>query len=224
MSLAELAIGWLAPPQCVGCEVDGVWLCEACRSSEVLVHGERCGFCGAVSAGCRTCASCRKSAPSQVYITTDYVGLPQKLLKAYKYQHTRAINTSIAQLMAETFNYLCDRKYLIIPVPTATTRVRQRGFDHSALLAKSVAKQLGFEQAQALSRIGQSRQVGAHRAERLRQLDGVFFVRRPEHISGQSVLLIDDVITTGGTLKAATKALRHAGARRVDALVFAKRL
>jgi ComF family protein len=128
--------------------------------------------------------------------------------------------------MAGTFNITVqpDSDYSIVPVPTATGRVRQRGFGHSELLAKQISYRLKLPYRPLLRRLGQSRQLGATREIRLKQLDGRFAVRSVDSVRNKNVLLVDDVLTTGGTLIAATKALRAAGAGRVDALLFAKRL
>jgi len=114
--------------------------------------------------------------------------------------------------------------YLIVPIPTATSRMRQRGFGHAELLAKQLAWQLRLERREVLRRLGQTRQLGATRETRLRQLKDSFAVRRPSAVKNRKVLLIDDVLTTGGTVIAAAQAVRAAGASRVDALLFAKRL
>ena len=132
--------------------------------------------------------------------------------------------------MAETLLGFVDKEvfvraeYLVIPIPTATSRTRNRSFDHSGLLARKVASKLNLKYFPALGRVGQSRQVGAKRTVRLTQAEDKYYVRFPSMVKGSRILLIDDVVTTGATLRAATKALRSAGARRVDALVFAKRL
>lgn len=227
MSLAETLIGWLAPARCLGCDYEGQALCEACATSEILGHGERCWRCGALTNRCRTCPRCRSfGGPRYAWITTDYVGLASCLIRAYKFGHRRYIANPLAGLMAETFLFYNDGKeaYLVVPVPTATGRVRQRGFDHSTLLARTVARKLGLEYQAVLGRLGQASQIGARRSQRLKQPLDNYFVRLPALVAGRNVLLIDDVITTGGTLRAATKTLRTAGARHVDALVFAKRL
>ena len=114
--------------------------------------------------------------------------------------------------------------YLVVPIPTATKRVRERGFDHSALLAKKIAQELRLEYRSVLARLGQTRQVGAKRSDRLKQMDSKFRVKRSASVLGRKILLIDDVVTTGSTLNAVSKTLRDAGATRVDALIFAKRL
>ena len=113
---------------------------------------------------------------------------------------------------------------MIVPVPTATGRVRERGFDHAALLARQVAKDLGLPVSRPLGRLGQSRQVGAKRPQRQIQMADKIWVKNRGAVAGQQILLIDDVVTTGATLKEASKVLRQVGATRVDALIFAKRL
>ncbi|MBI2589015.1 ComF family protein [Candidatus Saccharibacteria bacterium] len=230
MGVFETAIGWLAPPQCIGCDIEGTALCEACSTSEIVAYGERCYLCGAVAPGGRTCPSCRPGSPRFVWISTNYEGPAKDLVKLYKFRHQRAAASTLAQLMNQTmldFNTKADvarTDYLVVPVPTATSRIRQRSFDHSTLLARALAKKLGLKEAAVLGRLGQSRQLGAPRSTRLKQADGQYYVRLPHLVKGRNILLIDDVVTTGATIKAVTKQLRRAGARRIDALVFAKRL
>lgn len=231
MSVFETMIGWLAPPTCVGCEAEGASLCPACAASEIIPFGERCYNCGAISRRGRTCPRCRRTGtPRAVWVATDYDGLAKTLMQRYKFGHSRAAAADLSGLMAETlqsYNQESDLKpanYLVVDVPTATSRVRERGFDHGRLLAKRVAQQLELEFCPALARLGQSRQVGAKRSARLEQLSHGYHVRLPAQIEGRNILLIDDVVTTGATLQAATKALRAAGASHVDALVFAKKL
>ena len=165
-----------------------------------------------------------------MWITGNHEGLLRNLLSLYKFGHQRAAAEPIARQMADTllaisgYQRVAQKNYLVVAVPTATSRIRERGFGHAELLARKVSRVLRLEQSNVLGRSGQTRQVGAARQDRLRQLHGVFSVRTPRKVAGRNILLIDDVVTTGGTIMAATKALRSAGAGRVDALLFAKRL
>jgi len=230
MSLLEAAIGWVAPPQCIACGQEGSTLCLGCSTSEIVPYGERCWLCNGLGPGGRTCGACRLSSPAHVWITTSYGGTAKQLIKAYKFDHQRAAAVVLSQLMAETFfdfnhqDILKRLNYLLVPVPTATSRIRQRSFGHSELLARKLTLRLGLQYANALSRLGQSRQVGAKRADRMTQMADKFWVRNPSLVNGRKILLVDDVITTGATLYSASKSLRLAGSARVDALIFAKRL
>ncbi|HET9721612.1 MAG TPA: ComF family protein [Candidatus Saccharimonadales bacterium] len=228
MSVLEAAIGWLAPPQCVGCGQEGHALCINCATSEFLAFGERCWRCDKLSPLGKTCASCRRLGPPNfVWITTNYDGLVPRLIHQYKFAHQRAAARPIAKLMVETFksfNSTSPPQYIVVPVPTATNRMRERGFGHTELLAKTIARSLRFEFSSSLARLGQSRQLGSKRPQRLNQLKASFLVKNPEKVRGRHILLIDDVTTTGGTVLAAAEALRQAGAQRIDALLLAKKL
>lgn len=230
MSILEAAIGWLAPPQCITCGHEGMSLCLACSTSEIVAYGEHCYSCGAVAPGGRTCPNCRSGSPRFVWITTNYSGSAKNLVKIYKFSHQRAAANTLSDLMIETlldFNSeqeIAKLNYLVVPVPTATTRSRHRGFDHASLLAKTLARKLSLKNASALGRLGQEQQVGAKRLDRLTQPKDNYFIRRAQQIKGRNILLVDDVVTTGATIREVTKVLRASGTKRVDALVFAKRL
>lgn len=230
MSILEATIGLIAPPDCVACSQEGSALCLGCSAAEIVPYGEHCWLCNRVAPGGRTCPQCRPSSPRHVWITTNYDGAAQNLIKIYKFGHLRAAAPIISDLMIQTlsdFGVLQDIRrlnYLIAPVPTATSRLRRRGFGHSELLARTIARQLKLKDSLILGRLGQSRQLGAKRSERLKSPKDNYFVRSSQAVKDCNILLIDDVVTTGATIRAATKVLRRAGARRIDALVFAKKL
>jgi ComF family protein len=231
MSLIEAAISWLTPLDCVVCGIEGEALCLACANAEILPYGERCFSCGALSIGSRTCKSCRRlGAPTYVWVSTDYAGVAKDLIVSYKFNHNRSAAGNISSIMAESllsFNNDSDleqKRYVLVPVPTASSRVRQRGFDHSMLLARKLAEELGAAYSPALVRHGQAQQVGANRSVRFAQAASAYSVKDVQAIRGKNILLVDDVVTTGATLSGAARQLRKAGAKSVNALIFAKRL
>jgi ComF family protein len=231
MSVLDAMIGWLAPPVCIVCGQEGSSLCLACAEEEVLPFGIKCWRCGAVSKNGRTCDTCRATgSPLHVWVSTDYEGAAAQLVRLYKYGHQRVAAKTLAATMAQTFlNFntaeeMTRKNFLIVPVPTASSRVRQRGFDHTSLLAKEIARQLGLPSKNTLMRRGQQHQVGAKRSDRLIQMQGQIYAPRPTQIKGRHIVLVDDVVTTGGTMIAAAKAARAAGAKSVSALIFAKKL
>jgi ComF family protein len=109
---------------------------------------------------------------------------------------------------------------LVVPIPTSTTHVRARGFDHAQKIAQYVAKDSNLHPLNALRRTDQKRQVGASRATRVQQIRGIF--RVVSSVKNAHILLVDDVITTGATIEEAARTLKNAGAKTINAVVFAK--
>ena len=113
---------------------------------------------------------------------------------------------------------------LVVPVPLHPLRLAERGFNQSALLARHVCARLGGDfSPRALVRVrATERQASLDRAGRLRNVEDAFLTRRPERVEGRRVLLVDDVTTTGATLRACAQALGNAGALEVGSAVVAR--
>ena len=115
---------------------------------------------------------------------------------------------------------------VLVPVPLYTTRLIQRRYNQSSELARLIALQSGLEfRPDILSRIRRTRQqVGLSAKERERNVQGAFRVRedRRAEVAGRRFLIIDDVYTSGATVKAAARSLKRAGSRQVDVLTFAR--
>jgi predicted amidophosphoribosyltransferase len=129
----------------------------------------------------------------------------------------------VAGLMADRIQWLAPATLLsgtIVPVPTAPLRSALRGFDPAAEIATALAERTGLPLSACLSRRGGGRQVGRRRAQRIGHPPLI-------QVRGEvprSVLLLDDVLTTGATLSACARALRSAGAIRITAITFTRRL
>ncbi|MDX1765653.1 MAG: phosphoribosyltransferase family protein [Candidatus Saccharimonadales bacterium] len=147
----------------------------------------------------------------------------KRLLAKFKFERQRAAARILAQLLDDRLPYF-KQKPLVTFVPTATSRVRQRGYDHSRLLAEELAKLRGWKCLRLLARAGQSRQVGSLRRARKKQLAGAYRAIRKQLIKNQEILIIDDISTTGATLNETARVLRRAGARQVNAALIARKL
>ncbi len=147
-----------------------------------------------------------------------YDAAAKELVYKLKFDRCRKAADDMAALLADCLEV---RECTVIShIPTAPARVRQRGYDQAALIARALARRVGISYATLLVRTGEQRQVGQKRTQRQRQMRNAFRAIRPELLN-QHVLLIDDVLTTGATCEAAAQALKSAGARRVSAAVFA---
>ncbi len=144
------------------------------------------------------------------------------MLRAYKFERAKDVAKLLAEQMDETLPYL-KPDTIVSYVPTATSRVRERGYDQAAELAKAFAKVRGLSFMPLLHRIGQTRQVGAKREQRLKQLESAFRPKSNKSTKDLSILLIDDIVTTGASLGACAKVLKASGAKHVNGAVFAQK-
>lgn len=223
MPFLDIFFSVIAPHACLVCQKEGKLLCDWCSVDAFGPIPSRCYHCKRLTQDFATCPSCRRRAPlKHVWIKTQYLGVPKQLLHSFKFERAHSGAPLIAKAMAEVLPYL-PANTIIVPVPTATSRVRQRGYDQAVLLAHDVAKQTGLKMELALARLTQSRQVGADRKKRLGQLEAAFYVAKPHKIKRADILLIDDVITTGATLETVAQELKHAGAKSICALTFAQK-
>lgn len=221
MSLLDKLIAVIAPYDCLGCSVEGRLLCRACAALLPDLP-ERCYRCRKLSPGSRTCTPCRKiSRLYAVHVATEYEGMAQQMIWRLKFIGARTAARSMAESMLPLIESV-EQGVCIVPVPTATTRVRQRGYDQATLVARELAKRSGLSYRYLLRRHGKTHQVGARRSQRLKQIHGAFRVSKPVGVTIKHVLLVDDVLTTGATLETAAAALRAAGVQRVSALVYAQ--
>jgi ComF family protein len=139
-----------------------------------------------------------------------------------KFGRAKAAAKEMAHMSASHAGGYNPERVIVTHVPTAMNRVRQRGYDQAALIAKSFAHIQSLTYATLLARHGKFKQVGASKMTREHQLRQAFRPTRTRRIKGAHIILIDDVVTTGATLQAAAKTLKDAGAKRVEAVVFAQ--
>jgi ComF family protein len=221
MLLFEYIINFVAPHSCAGCGAEGAVLCNACIDA-LPTATPVCYVCGRpdVTPG-KVCGVCiRVTALGNVFVATDYRGVSKKVVHKLKFERASALAPHIADRMAKM---LPAGAYTVVTyVPTASSRVRARGYDQARLIAQGVAKRLGLPCIALISRNGQHRQVGQRRIARMQQMKRVFSITRPGITADQRVLLIDDVLTTGSTLESAALVLKAAGATHVDGAVFAQ--
>jgi predicted amidophosphoribosyltransferase len=197
----------LVPPLCAACG-------RSCRPEAAI-----CSRCARRLALADPLAGSGPPGLDRVWSSAPHEGVARDLVAALKFRRL----LPVARLMAERVAWLAPAQILsgtVVPVPAAPPRLRRRGFDPAGELAAALAEALDAELDPCLARRGAGRQVGRRRAERIGHPPRI-------HATGaapRSVLLVDDVLTTGATLAACARALRSAGATRVVAVTFARRL
>ncbi len=205
-SLRAVSIA-IAPPLCAACG-------RSCRPEAIV-----CTRCGRRLASAEPLLGKGPPGLDRAWSSAPYEGVARNLVAALKFRRL----LPVADLMADRIQWLAPAHMLsgaIVPVPPAPVRMRRRGFDPAGELAAALAERLGSPLETCLARRGGRRQVGRRRSQRLGQPPRI-------HVSGtvpRSVLLVDDVLTTGATMTACAQALRRAGAARIVAITFARRL
>ncbi len=220
-SLLDRALDILFPPVCVGCRLPGRWICAGCWLRVPWDMAWHCPNCFQLTtpAGCAFCAPGRNdvSVVGSVALFTDAA---REAVHTLKYNERHAISSLLGGLMAQLAS--AGDYDLVLHVPLHPSRRRERGYDQSQLLAKAVAKTLHLPYVSGLRRVRKTQQQALleNRDARMRNVAGAFEATRAFH--GETVPLVDDVSTTGATLRAAAGGLLDAGAGRVAGLVFAR--
>lgn len=223
MFVLERLLSLVAPHECLICQAEGSLLCRTCQLDACPPLPERCYKCFTLSPDSKVCPKCRcKSKLRYVWVRTHYEGAAKDLIHAFKFERAQSAARPLAELTVEALPFL-PADFIVSCVPTATSRRRQRGYDHAELLAKEIARLTGRRFLPLLSRHGQTRQVGAKRATRTTQLSQAYWVKSLLLAKGRNILLVDDITTTGATIEAAAEVLKKAGAKSVSAVVFAQK-
>ncbi len=222
MFVLEKVIQLFAPHDCLGCGSEGCLLCEVCQRTCISDAPNECFRCGAVTTGSAACEVCLKSLPlTSIHSRTGFTEIARDLVHALKFDRAQAAAATIGTLLAQIVPANLSN-CIVVHVPTANSRRRQRGYDHAELIAKELARVLDCKYLPLIVRHGSSRQVGASRSARLAQLHNSFEVL-PTRLSRQSaILLVDDVITTGASICSAAQTLRVAGFQAIHAVTFAQ--
>lgn len=221
MFIVERLISSIAPFDCLVCGDEGALICRWCLPDAFEPVLSRCYKCYRETKDSLVCDRCRKNIKlKHVWVATEYSGVVKELIRKFKFERAQAAALLLAESLQRTPPFLTD--IVFVPIPTASSRRRARGYDHTKLVSNHLAELTGMKSVSALSRLGQSRQVGSKRAKRQAQMKNAFRVVNTGLINKRHVLLVDDIVTTGATLEEAAQVLKQAGAKTVDAVVFAQ--
>ena len=209
----------LFPHSCRGCGRIGEVLCERCKKYILNRHQDFCPNCKQHQ--CRgRCSNCPDLPPIYVVSARDeYLG---KLIKDYKYHSVRALVLPLAKMLDSILPNNLPKDACLVPLPTATNHIRSRGFDHTLLLAKKLARLRHLKVQKLLKRSKNTVQVGSDRKKRLSQAKSAYTLNPKIKIDPKKTyILIDDVWTTGASLLSAKKLLEKAGAKKFIIAVLA---
>ncbi len=230
-SIATEALDFVLPPRCAGCgtiidEVHG--FCAECWTKVDFLGGSGCETCGlpltATDAGqCGTCLA----DPGPIARTRAAVGyddISSGIAIRLKYGRKVALARTMARFMAPLMTDDETEARVLVPVPLHRWRLWSRGFNQSALVARELSRRSGIATDPfALARTRATPPLkGMSGSQRHRTVAGAFAVREAARVKGRTVILVDDVLTTGSTARACARTLLRAGASRVELLAWAR--
>ncbi len=236
--IKEAWLGFLEfiyPIGCRGCSViEGKYLCDSCFQTIVYIDKPRCKHCcipleDEYKSFCPRCAVefGHHDGGISIALYDDPIG---KLIRELKYEREKGIAAFFSKLIQTRIvkenlleNLRCD---YIHPVPLSRKRFISRGFNQSGLIAKKLAEAIDISyRDDILTRIRDTEsQAGLGFDERLVNIRGAFKVADENAISGKSILLVDDVMTTGATIEECARTLNAAGASKVKFITVARQI
>lgn len=243
--LRREALEAVSPMRCAGCERPGELVCPACLECFRLIDPRTsCLSCGAPH-GDLVCTECTPleeetaaseralwaGGPDRCLAVAEFAEPLSRMIRAYKDAGEQRLFAPFAEMLldcAQHAEHAAGERYggvlsaadAVVFVPATAAAFRRRGFDHMEAIARHLSELTGTPLVDVLVKLGDADQRVLGRAGRQARARDAYRVL--ERVDGRRILLVDDVITTGATIVAATRALRAAGAVHVDALALAR--
>ena len=235
MKLSDV-LDYLFPRKCLGCDREEGYLCSLCREKIQLLKRQCCPNCRRAQAEGKFCSKrCAENYIfDQLIVCLEYSksNLISKMVVQFKYRFSEELVEILGKIMKHqlagfSHNFRDgEENLLVIPVPLSEDRMRFRGFNQSLLLAKYLAK--NFDRMQVYDCLkrenGGEQQAGRARKERLKNIENKISLKDEKNklLKGKSVIVIDDIATTGTTLNECARILKIGGANQVCGLVLAR--
>lgn len=227
MRILDCTLGFIAPHHCLECREEGAICCQKCL--EKIKRDSRQPICyscqSKISSSVGICKDCQmEAALDGIWWFSDYrQDLSKSLIKALKFNNTYAASYVMAKAISSILppELITSLDYLSA-IPTANYRVRQRGWDQAKLITSSTSRIMKIPQKSFLIRVSSFDQIGATKTQRSEASKNFFKPIRSSLFQNKTILLLDDVLTTGATLNSAARTLKSAGAKKVYAVTFAR--
>lgn len=236
INLKSIILNALLPPVCLGCKREGVYICDQCRSAIDEFRYFLCPACKKRSVDGALDESCRKACG-----LTRFFGSPlpyadkmvRTVIHAFKYQRVKNLATPLSQILIE---YLeknkfaqCiepyQKKLALVPIPLYDFRARERGFNQAAEIARQLSE---YYHVPILTKNLIKQKNTPPQAEmkgeeaRKKNIEKAFVSKNPQAFGGKIVLLVDDVYTSGATMKECALVLKASGATQVWGITIAR--
>ncbi|PIR94563.1 hypothetical protein COT97_00805 [Candidatus Falkowbacteria bacterium CG10_big_fil_rev_8_21_14_0_10_39_11] len=223
----NLIIDLFFPKECLVCGRGDEHFCLTCQKKIVYLKDNVCLICNRQPSTIGICSNCQPGISlDQIIVSVRYKGtVIEKIIHEYKFNFIEELAEFLANLLLEKIshqNVHLDHTTIVCPIPLHPKRFAERGFNQSAVLAQFIAKGFGCQyQDKTIVRSKYTdQQAKLNRSERIDNLHQAFTINNHE-LKNKTIVLVDDVITSGTTMNEAAKCLKQAGAATVIAMAVA---
>lgn len=217
--MIDTLLAQIAPHHCCGCGQIGTLLCDNCKYNISFDEFNTCLNCNMPTSYAGICGKCQLPY-SKAWCVGERTDVLEKLINSYKFERMRQTYAVLGDLLLEKIDQL-PKETIVVPIPTVSAHIRERGYDHALLVAKYFARRRGLKCEQLLQRVTSTKQRGAPRSLRGKQAKEAFALKSPV-TSDAFYLLVDDVVTTGATMKYAAQTIKDGGAQHIWAAAIAR--
>jgi ComF family protein len=228
LKLGGIALNLLFPQRCIGCGKEGSIFCSDCQTHLPRIMPPLCPLCGRPQSSGILCPDCIGWQASIRGIRSPFrfEGTVRQAVYQLKYRNLRVLVYPLAALLNDYLVKSGISGEILVPVPLHGKRLRERGYNQSALLAKKLGKLVELQVVDncLVRRVHTPPQARTSNVEERRENVAGAFICRDERLKGKKVILIDDVSTSGSTLEACALALKENGAESVWGLTLAREI
>lgn len=231
-NIFEKLLNFIFPPRCCTCRNvisfdNSRYICEECYASLPFIDSPACRYCGKALEAGECCSECegQDSIFDRAICACEYKEGMREILHTFKFRGKIKLSGFLSDILYGKIKQVTDiSKFdIIICVPLCSGRLKERGFNQSELIAKNLGSRMGVPyRPGVLERTRNTpKQSGLGRADRIGNVCGAFRVADVEPVYGKRVLLVDDILTTGSTLRECSRELKKAGAREITVVAVA---
>ncbi len=226
--IKEFILDTIFPKYCVGCGLEGIWLCQKCKSKIIHIKSPTCPYCKRLTKIGQVCPRCRKKSNLNGVIIAAYYedGPLKEAIHTFKYDGVFDLKKDLGEILVESLKKRnIKTNFVVISVPLHKYRLAQRGYNQAELLASLLAKSFNYKIIKNKLKRNKNKapQITLSKKDRIENVKGIFgWIGDNKEIKNKKIILVDDVFTTGSTLEECARVLRSNGAREVWGLVLAK--
>jgi competence protein ComFC len=216
------------PSSCGGCGTEGSVLCKTCIDSFVVVEPQcACPICGrwlGAPLECGPCGASKEKYFSRGLYGFHFDGMLREAIHCFKFQGRKDVGRALVRLVEPSIWALAGSVDVIVPLPVTERRLKERGFNQSFIIAEEIGRKTGKPiDYWTLFKTRETRdQYTLTKEERKKNIKGAFAVRKGDHLSGKTVLLVDDLYTTGNTAQEACRTLSRGGVEKIIFFALAR--